>query len=230
MLTWRVERARVLRFFFAIYLLAMVGDVPRADGDRREHRAASLRVDSADGARLLAAALAAAVDLRRASSRSRVAWNVSPLAWSLFKNGGDVTAQAKTWSSAISYLQANLEPSYRVEAVDTATHSAAVYLADARIPLARGWYRQDDFPQNEVLYDQLGPKTYLGWLHGLGVRYVVLAARDARLQLAGRGRARARAGGSSSQRVFHTRELSIFRVPHARVDHHRAGIARASRR
>ena len=32
--------------------------------------------------------------------------------------------------------------------------------AASRIPLARGWYRQDDFPQNQVLYrPELGPAT-----------------------------------------------------------------------
>jgi hypothetical protein len=144
-----------------------------------------------------------------------VAWNVSPLAYSLFRNGGDVTTQAKTWSSAISYLEAHLQPSYRVEAVDTATHSAAVYLADAHIPLARGWYRQDDFPQNEVFYDHLGPKAYLNWLHGLGVGYIVLT--HATLDYSSKGEAALIRGGRLGlQRVFHTSDLSIFKVPHAR--------------
>jgi len=45
-----------------------------------------------------------------------------------------------------------------VEAVDTAEHWPAAYLPDAGIPIVRGWYRQSDFPQNELLYD---PKTML---------------------------------------------------------------------
>jgi hypothetical protein len=56
-------------------------------------------------------------------------------------------------------------------------------------PLARGWFRQDDFPQNEVLYDDLGPKTYLDWLRGLGVEYVVLS--DSPVDYSARGEATA---------------------------------------
>jgi hypothetical protein len=212
-LTWRVERARVLRFFFAIYLLAMVGMylVPTAIGEN----IARLRYASVP-------LMVLVFTLRRWQPRwicvsiltLAIAWNVSPLAWSLIRNGGDVTTQAKTWPAAIAYLKANLAPSYRVEAVDTATHSAAVYLADAGIPLARGWYRQDDFPENEVLYDQLGPKTYLNWLDGLGVRYVVLAHATPDYSSQGEA-ALVQSGRLHLQRVFHTRELSIFRVPHA---------------
>jgi hypothetical protein len=84
--------------------------------------------------------------------------------------------KAAYWQPAIAFLHAHLTPSFRVEAVDTQGHWPALYLARADIPLARGWFRQDDFPQNEVLYDDLGPKTYLGWLRGLGVEYVVLRA------------------------------------------------------
>ena len=79
------------------------------------------------------------------------------------------------WAPAIRYLHAHLSPSYRVEAVDTAEHWAAAYLPDAGIPIVRGWYRQSDFPQNELLYDRsLAAAPYEAWLRRLGVRYVVL--------------------------------------------------------
>ena len=60
----------------------------------------------------------------------------------------------------------HLSPSYRVEAVDTAEHWPAAYLPDAGIPIVRGWYRQNDFPQNELLYDKTlaAPATYEAWL------------------------------------------------------------------
>jgi hypothetical protein len=211
-LTWHVESARVLRFFFAVYLGAIVTFyiVPSAIGE--------------NVARLRYAAIPLAVlifSLRRWQPRLlgiavvvlAVAWNVTPLAWSLARNGGDVTAQAGTWTSAISYLRAHLDANYRVEAVDTATHSAAVYLADADIPLARGWYRQDDFPQNEVLYDDdLGPKAYLSWLRALGVRYVVLPHAD--LDYSARAEGALVAGGRAGLRpVFHTATLTIYEVP-----------------
>ena len=78
--------------------------------------------------------------------------------------------------AAIGYLKQHLTPSYRVEAVATSGHWDAVYLPRAGIPIARGWFRQDDFPQNRLLYGRLASDTYVRWLHRLGVRYVVLTS------------------------------------------------------
>jgi hypothetical protein len=210
--TWRVESARVLRFVFAVYLAAVVTMyiVPSSIGENI--------------ARLRFAAIPLAVlvfSLRRWRPRVvgivvvvlAVAWNLAPLASSLIRNGSDVTANAATWPAAISFLQAHLTPSYRVEAVDTATHWPASYIATAGIPIARGWYRQADFPQNAVLYDdELGPKAYLHWLRGLGVRYVVLP--HARLDYSARGEgALVRSGRAGLRPVFRTKELTIYAVP-----------------
>ncbi len=110
-----------------------------------------------------------------------------------------MTAQAKTWPAAIAYLQR--EPRAVVprrggrhgDALGGGLprgrrHPARARLVPAgRLPAERGALRHartEDVP---------------GWLRGLGVRYVVLAARDARLQLAERGDARARAGSSRSR-------------------------------
>ena len=157
-----------------------------------------------------------------------IAWNVSPLAYSLARNGGDVTAQAKTWSPR------DRVPAQRTSRRRTAsrrstpsTHSAAVYLADAQIPLARGWYRQDDFPQNELLYDDdLGPKAYLALAARARRPLRRAAARDAGLQLERRGCARAQRA-RRARPVFHTRELTIYAVPHARSIITGPGIADA---
>jgi hypothetical protein len=112
-------------------------------------------------------------------------------------------------------LRTHLEPSFRVEAVDTRGHWAAVYLAEAEIPLARGDYRQSDFPQNAVLYDELGPAGYLEWLRGLGVGYVVLtnappdySARDEAALL--------RSGRSGLRPVLRTKNLTVLAVPQPR--------------
>src|SRR4029079_13725229 len=113
----------------------------------------------------------------------------------------------------ISCRHRSLAPAYRVEAVDTAGHWDAVYLARAGIPIVRGWFRQDDFPQNELLYDRLRPRDYLRWLHALGVRYVVLtsapadysARREAKLLESGR---------SGLAVVYRSTNLTVFAVPH----------------
>jgi hypothetical protein len=211
-LTWRVDR--LLRFVFAAYLAALVTMfvVPSAIGEniaRLRYAAVPLAVLVLSLRRWRPLALGV-VALTLAFS-----WNLTPLAWSYVHGRSDTSANAATWRTAIAYLRANLEPSYRVEAVDTSTHAPAVYLAEAGIPLARGWYRQDDFPQNELLYDRLGPKAYLRWLHGLGVKYVVLS--QAPPDYSARGEADLiRSGRSGLALVFATRELAIYEVPDAR--------------
>src|ERR1043166_319506 len=102
----------------------------------------------------------------------------------------------------MGYLHRHLSPSCRVEAVDTAEHWPAAYLPEAGIPIVRGWYRQSDFPQNELLYDHaLSAVTYEAWLRAQGVRYVVLA--DAPPDYSARKEAAlVRSGRTSLVRVF----------------------------
>ena len=144
-----------------------------------------------------------------------VSWNIAPLAASFAKGASDPAAEAAYWRPAIDFLRVHLTPSYRVEVVDTTGHWAAVYLPQAGIPLARGWFRQDDFPQNSVLYSPLGPRAYARWLRALGVRYVVLT--DAPPDYS----ARAEAALIRSRRVplrpvLRTAHLTVYEVPAAR--------------
>jgi hypothetical protein len=213
-LTWHVERARSLRWIFVVYLVACLACylIPSTIGE--------------NVARLRYAAVPLAVlmlSLRRwrplplclGALCLAVAWNASPIAGSFIKGRGDPAASPSYWAPAIAFLRTHLEPSYRVEAVDTTGHWAAVYLAEAEIPLARGDYRQSDFPQNELLYDELVPAGYLAWLRGLGVHYVVLtkappdySARDEAALL--------RSGRSGLRPVLRTANLTVLAVPQPR--------------
>ena len=172
-LTWRNPRTGTIRLLFPIYgsvcLLAYA--IPSALGE------------NIDRLRYLAIPLAVLVlSLREWRPRAlsllalvlALLWNVTPLASSVASAQSDPAARASYWIPAVRYLEAHLSPDYRVEAVDTVGHWDAVYLPDAGIPLARGWFRQDDFPENAVLYGRLGPRTYTAWLRRLGVGYVVL--------------------------------------------------------
>jgi hypothetical protein len=212
--TWGVERARPLRFFFVVYLAACIAAfvVPSQLGENIERvRYAALPIA------VLALSLRAWRPLRLALPVLVLAaiWNTTPLAANFTHAAADPTAKAAYWQPAIAYLHGHLRPSYRVEAVDTAGHWPAVYLPEAGIPLARGWYRQDDFPENRILYGSFGAKAYLAWLRGLGVRYVVLA--DAPPDYSSRAEAALLAGGHSGlRRVLHTAHLTIFAVPHPR--------------
>ena len=85
----------------------------------------------------------------------------------------------------------------------------------AGIPVARGWFRQDDFPENSLLYGDLRPSAYVHWLRGLGVRYVVLT--DAPTDYSARGEARLLRGGRSGLPVaFRSTHVTVFAVPRPR--------------
>ena len=103
------------------------------------------------------------------------AYNLTPLTWIYAKNRHERTNNAAYWAPAVAFLHAHADPNFRVDAIDTVGHWEAVYLPEAGFPITRGWYRQDDFPENDVLYsDDLSLGTYTRWLHERGVRYVLL--------------------------------------------------------
>jgi hypothetical protein len=210
---WRVEQLRTLRYVFPVYGVACLTFffLSTAVGEniaRLRYAAVplSVLVLSLRGWKpripaLIVFALA-------------LSWNITPLAGSYVKAEEDAAAHAAYWRPAIAYLHEHLTPSYRVEAVDTVGHWPALYLARAEIPLARGWFRQDDFPQNEVLYDELGPEAYVSWLRGLGVRYVVLT--DGPVDYSARGEAALlRSGRTPLRPVFRSLHLTVYAVPHA---------------
>src|SRR5262249_13572584 len=142
-------------------------------------------------------------------------WSFAQIGLDVARSAQDTSASQAYWQPAIAFLRRALTPSYRVEAVDTTAHWEAYFLPRAGIPLARGWFRQDDFPQNAVLYGPLGRRIYLAWLHHLAVRYVVLtdsasdysAVAEARLL---------RSGRSGLTPVFHSRHLVVYSVPSPR--------------
>lgn len=142
-------------------------------------------------------------------------WNVAPLVSSFAVGAADPSARADYWNPAVRFLKAHLRPANRVEVVDTEHHWAAAYLPLVGIPLARGWFRQDDFPQNETLYAPLTPDGYRRWLQSLGVAYVVLT--DVAPDYSARAPAALLRGGHSGLRLaFTSPHLKIFRLPSAR--------------
>ena len=213
--TWRVERARSLRNVFIVYGLVCIAAflVPSALGEN------VLRL------RYIAAPLALlALSLRdwrphipvAVIASLAVAWNVTPLAFSFAHGASDASARAAYWQPLVRYLHANLTPSYRIEVVDTVGHWEADYLPRAGIPIARGWFRQDDFPLNQLFYRPvLSRKAYLRWLHQMGVRYVVLT--DAPTDYSARAEAALlRSGDSGLRRVATLGPAGIFAVPDPR--------------
>jgi hypothetical protein len=210
-LTWRLERAQSLRGVLAVYLVAVVAIyvIPTGLG----HDIARVRLVALPITLLVAA-------LRRWRPLPPVlvaiglaaVWNVFPLASAWASSTADRSANAKVWPAPVSYLQTHLRPGYRVEAVDTVDHWPALYLAQAKIPLVRGWFRQDDHPVASLLYHRFTPERYVTWLRRLGVAYVVLT--DAPPDHSSRHEARlVRSGETGLQRVFTTPSVSIYAVP-----------------
>jgi hypothetical protein len=211
-LMWRVERGRLLRWLFVVYAAACVAAfvLPSAIGENI--------------ARLRFAAVPLAVlvlSLRRwrplplcaLALMLAVSWNLSPLVANYHHGSTDPSADASYWRPTVNFLKANLTPSYRVEVVDVVGHWEAVYLPRAGIPLVRGWFRQNDFPQNELLYEgPLTPESYLGWLRERAARYVVLT--DAPPDYSAREEeALLRSGRSGLTPVFRTATTTVFAVP-----------------
>jgi hypothetical protein len=210
-LTWRVAEARVLRWMFAAYLAACT--LAFAVASPIGENIARLRFVAAPIAVLM-------LSLRNWRPRAvcvvalalAVSWNITPLAASFAHSVDDPAAHAAYWGPATSFLRAHLPPGYRVEAVDTTNHWPADFLARAGIPLARGWFRQEDFPQNRVLYGPLGPAAYVRWLRTMSVRYVVLTSRPP--DYSSRGEERLLATGRAHLRLaFATPTVRIFAVP-----------------
>jgi hypothetical protein len=214
-LVWRLEHARVLRAVFTVYLaaVALTFAIPTGLGENVQR----LRFLALPLALLIAA-------LRRWRPLPIVLvavllagiWNVSPLAAGWTRSAADVSSRPKLWTAPVAYLHAHLRPGYRVEAVDTSQHWPAFYLAAANIPLVRGWFRQDDYPFDGLLYRRhFTAPQYVAWLRRLGVAYVVLtnappdytSRREAWL---------VRSGRTGLTQVFRARHVSVYAVPRPR--------------
>jgi hypothetical protein len=118
-------------------------------------------------------------------------------------------AEASYWTPALAFLTAHNDPAYRVEVVQSKRYWEAYYIAGHGFAMPRGWYRQDDFPTNAVLYGNLTPQSYQAWLRATGVHYVLLSTDEldfTSLQEA----ALLRSGRSGLQTVAHTGAWTVY--------------------
>jgi hypothetical protein len=144
-----------------------------------------------------------------------MAVQVGPTVRNAYSAWNSEAGEASYWQPAVDFLRTHPAEGYRVEAVSTWGHWDAYYLARIA-PLARGWYRQDDFPQNTVLYDdeRLTPATYQAWLRKLGVRYVLLP--DTALDYSSLAEAKLlRSGRSGLRLVSETSHWRFYELPAA---------------
>jgi hypothetical protein len=124
-------------------------------------------------------------------------------------------SQRAYWRPALAFLRAHHAQAdgYRVDAVSTWGHWEAYYVARAGVPLARGWFRQEDFPQNGSLYnDDMSPAAFRAWLRSVGVRYVLLP--DAPLDYSSmREASLLRSGKSGLVVAGRTRHWTFYELP-----------------
>ena len=138
-----------------------------------------------------------------------IAWQAAPFVQNVAASFGEQAQSASYWQPVISFLHqpGRHDPAnFRVEVVSTARHYESYYLTRGEgEAIPRGWYRQNDFPTNGVLYDRtLSAGAYQRWLRLMGVRYVFLPVNAAARSLReGRGRAAAQ----RAQRAARGRDL-----------------------
>jgi hypothetical protein len=143
-----------------------------------------------------------------------LAFTLVPYVGSALHRGDTRSAQAAFWEPALRFLDERSTPDYRVEVVPTGDHWEAYWVPRAGFPLARGWYRQLDIAQNEVLYDPpLEPEAYRGWLRSLGIRYVLLP--NTQLGRVGEEREGGllRSGRSGLVEVGTAGDVTVYEVP-----------------
>jgi hypothetical protein len=146
-----------------------------------------------------------------------VALQVGPKVRDAYSAWENPAAVRSYWRPALRFLHDNRAQieGYRVEAVSTWGHWEAYYIARTQVPLARGWFRQEDFPQNGSLYnDEMTPAAFRTWLRSLGVRYVLLP--DAPLDYSSvREAGLLRSGQSGLTVVGHSRHWTFYELPNA---------------
>jgi hypothetical protein len=215
-ITGASPRARSLRMLFAVYLslnlFAFLLQSPIGSN--------ATRLFAIAGAPMLW--LAANISRRRSRLivvpllAAAMALQVGPWVRDAYSAWNNPAAKASYWQPAIEFLRSHPGSEYRVEAVATWGHWDAYYLARRRVPLARGWYRQDDFPMNEALYDpnSLTASRYQAWLRSLGVRYVLLP--DTALDYSAAAEAKLlRSGQSGLVIAGRTKHWTFYELPNA---------------
>jgi hypothetical protein len=139
-------------------------------------------------------------------------YNAVPYAADLSRVDGE-TPEPEFWAPALTFLRAHADPGFRVEVVPTDQHWESYWLPRAGFAIARGWFRQMDVAENEVLYEQtLSPRAYRRWLRRMGVRFVLLPDAPLDTQGAKQEALLLRSGRSGLTMVFRSADWKIYEL------------------
>jgi hypothetical protein len=149
-----------------------------------------------------------------------IAWQAAPFVQNVAASFGEQAQTASYWQPVISFLHqpGRHDPAnFRVEVVSTARHYESYYLTRGEgEAIPRGWYRQNDFPTNGVLYDRtLSAGAYQRWLRLMGVRYVFLPVHAALDPSAKAEAELLRSGRSGLREITISRNFRAFELPEA---------------
>jgi hypothetical protein len=117
------------------------------------------------------------------------------------------------WYPVEAFLDRHHDPAYRVEVVATVDNWEAFFLARRGVALARGWFRQDDWPENAALYGNLTPARYQAWMRRMAVRYVLLP--DDPLDQSAHAEAALLRAGAGLQTVARLGGWTVYELPDA---------------
>ena len=206
-------RGRTLAFFFGLWALATaVAFLVSSPIGENVTRVRGIVLPLA----LLCAALASYRPrwLAALAVSGALAFTLVPYVGAALHRGDTRSAELAFWEPSLRFLDENWTPDYRVEVVPTGDHWEAYWVPRAGFPLARGWYRQIDIAQNEVLYEEpLEPDAYRAWLRSLGIRYVLLP--DTQLGRVGEEREAEllRSGRSGLREVAQAGDVTVYELP-----------------
>ena len=206
-------RGRTLAFFFGLWALATaVAFLVSSPIGENVTRVRGIVLPLA----LLSAALASYRPrwLAALAVSGALAFTLVPYVGAALHRGDTRSAELAFWEPALRFLDEHWTPDYRVEVVPTGDHWEAYWVPRAGFPLARGWYRQIDIAQNEVLYEEpLEPDAYRAWLRSLGIRYVLLP--DTQLGRVGEEREAEllRSGRSGLREVAQAGDVTVYELP-----------------
>lgn len=103
-----------------------------------------------------------------------LAWLSNFVEAPLFDPSQGTLTTSSTWKGLTNYLDLHYR-GLRIEYVDSLLHEGAYFLPIAGVPIARGWFRQSDFPQNEIFYKKsFSAVVYQKWLCNGQIAAVVL--------------------------------------------------------